>query len=233
MASTTNTSKFSDLTGQKFNRWTVVGLSDKRADGNRRFWLCVCECGNEGCVRESFLTHGRSRSCGCLRSETTIRRFTKHGQRATWNKNSVWRIWCNMIQRCCNPRNAAFANYGGRGISVCEAWMTSIESFVSDMGPRPSPKHSIERINNEGNYEPSNCRWATFHEQCRNKRTNRILTLDGEYKVLVDWAASVGMSRSVLECRLRAGLSLKEALSAAPRYKNFRCGTLGPGSIRQ
>lgn len=119
-----------------------------------------------------------------------------------------------MLARCTNPDNPDWPNYGGRGITVCDRWRNSFEAFLADMGKKPTPKHSIDRWpDNNGNYEKSNCRWATDDQQARNQRSNRNLTLDGETKCLTDWAASCGMDVATLHCRLDSGMSLTEALA--------------------
>jgi hypothetical protein len=119
-----------------------------------------------------------------------------------------------MKERC---TNTAFKNYGGRGISVCQRWADSFEVFISDMGPRPSPKHSIDRIDNDGNYEPGNCRWATNLEQARNRRTNRVITLDGESLCLVDWAKRTGVDHRTISERLRKGWDERRAVLTPAR----------------
>lgn len=122
----------------------------------------------------------------------------------------------NIIQRCTNPNNPQYSSYGGRGITVCDRWRHSFENFLADMGPRPSDKHSIDRIDNDGNYEPGNCRWATQREQCRNKRSNRIIEFDGVRLPVVDWAERLGVPVEMLRGRIKQGWS-DEAIIATPR----------------
>jgi hypothetical protein len=149
-----------DMTGQSFGRLTVIGRAENA--GKRTRWLCRCECGGEKPFQRGDLLFGRAVSCGCYRNAV----HTKHGLCHT----SEYSIWAGMNDRCSNPNNNAWKYYGGRGIKVCDRWRASFEAFFADIGPRPTSKHSIDRINNDGNYEPGNVRWATATVQANNKR---------------------------------------------------------------
>ncbi|MCK5608150.1 hypothetical protein KAR91_40085, partial [Candidatus Pacearchaeota archaeon] len=153
------------LVGKKFGRLLVLGEASKK--GKKLYWHCVCDCGRNITVYAESLKGGDSKSCGCLNLE----RVTKHGMIDTIEYTS----WKKMKSRCYNPKHKHFNHYGGRGITVCGRWMESFENFFKDMGPRPSKKYSLDRINNNGNYEPSNCRWATLSEQHRNTRRNKYI----------------------------------------------------------
>jgi len=191
-----------DLTGGTFNDWSVIRYWG--TEGNRRKWLCACVCGTERPVNESNLVQGRSKNCGCLR-----RKPTTHGM----SKTPEYKSWSAMQERCRNPKSSYYANYGGRGVEVCARWRESFENFFADMGRMPGSGYSLERIDNNGDYEPGNCRWATRKEQMRNKRTNHLLTLQGKTMTLAEWAEVVGIESSAIRQRLNRGWSVEEALT--------------------
>lgn len=160
-----------DLTGQKLGRLTVVNRLPDAIVGRYRYrrWMTKCECGNENPVNESALKARSVVSCGCWRSERITSANTVHGKHGS----PQYKAWVSMIQRCENPNATGYERYGAVGITVCPRWRESYQSFLDDMGPRPSPKHSLDRYpNNAGNYEPGNCRWATAKEQRSNRRTS-------------------------------------------------------------
>jgi hypothetical protein len=201
-------SKIKDLTGQKFTRLTVLGLHETRA--KKSYWHCVCECGNNLITRSDALTSGRARSCGCLHKESASNvckaRNTTHGK----SRSRTYNIWCGIITRCTNQNTRYFKHYGGRGISICERWLT-FENFLSDMGECPSGL-SIDRINVNGNYEPSNCRWADTKTQQRNTRKNRLLTHNNQTHCVSEWAEICGINQRVIKDRIRLGWDAKTAL---------------------
>jgi hypothetical protein len=138
---------------------------------------------------------------------------------------SEYQAWNQMRQRCCNPKDRGFRYYGGRGICVSERWQNSFEAFFADMGPKPGPGYSLDRIDNSANYEPGNCRWATRQEQARNMRSNRLLAFGGRTMTLADWAQETGIAWNCLWMRLKYGWSVEDALTVHPRGAGPRvCG---------
>lgn len=154
--------------GDSFNRWTVV--REVESAGQSRY-LCICTCGTERVLRSQDLRTGHSKSCGCWRVEQSAQLNRKHGM-ASHQKGRPpeYAIWSMMRQRCNNPNNKDFPNYGGRGIKVCQRW-DSFANFIADVGSRPPGNMTIERVDNEGDYEPSNCIWLPKSQQSRNRRT--------------------------------------------------------------
>lgn len=184
-----------DLSGRSFSRLTVIREFD-RAKG-RRQWECRCECGNFVIVGHRALKSGSTCSCGCLRREVSAKRMTSHGCAIRGRKSRLYKTWGGMIARCQIETATGYQNYGGRGISVCERWRV-FENFASDMGDPPDATFTIERIDNNGNYEPGNCRWATRLEQGENKRNNRIIEHNGKKMTVTNWARCLGISLATL-----------------------------------
>ena len=206
-----------DVAGRTFGGWTVLRLNGRDRHG-QALWECRCECGNVGDVTGGRLRRGESTSCGCRRPMLVAAAKTTHGG----CKDDIYRIWCCMRDRCRTTTNPKYGNYGGRGIRVCERW-NDFAAFKHDMGPRPSPEHSIDRIDVNGDYAPKNCRWATPTTQAQNARTNRNLTFNGETKCMAQWARDVGLPIQTLHNRLKAGCTAEEALTS-PRFRVGRRG---------
>lgn len=213
----TSERQFRDLTGQSFGRLTVIATVGKSVHG-KYLWRCQCSCGKETVVVGGDLVSGRTLSCGCRNLEQIVQRTRTHGLTGT----RTYRIWAMMIQRCTNPAMVdSWVNYGGRGIRVCSSWLHSFENFLEDMGHPPSSKHSIDRIDNNGDYEPGNCRWATRVEQSNNRRNNVRLTHQGKTQTVAQWAEELGVTHGMLRHRLKTGASLEEVLSPPKQVMTF------------
>lgn len=196
--------KATDLTGQKFGRLTAVRA--EREKGKRTRWVCRCECGIEHTVDQTHLTRGNTRSCGCLNSEVAALRNNKNAKHGMW-KSKEFALWTGMLARCYNKNHDQYPRYGGRGIIVCAEWRDSFQAFFSHMGVRPSPKHSIERNDNNGNYEPANVRWATVLEQANNRRNNRFVEWGGESLTVAQLARRYGLTDNLVGLRVRRGVT--------------------------
>lgn len=206
-----------DYTGLRFNRLLVVSLSHCKA--SRSYWNCLCDCGNEVVVQSQHFIRGHTKSCGCLQREAAAAIRRTHGMYLT----AEYGIWRDMKQRCLDPNSSCFYRYGGRGITVCDAWQQSFEIFYESMGPRPSAKHSLDRIDNNGPYSPENCRWATNAEQSSNTRRNQLVTFEGKTKTITEWANELGIRPSTLNSRLcKYNWTVEEALTTPVTKRNHR-----------
>lgn len=201
-----------DLTGVRFG--SLVAVEDVgRAKDGQVLWRCRCDCGATHQARAGKLRTGEVTSCGCQKSRKCREVNIKHGLSAQGGMTPEYRTWANMIDRCENPRNKQFADYGGRGVRLCDEWRHSVQAFVAYMGKKPSSRHSIDRIDVNGNYEPGNCRWSTPVEQNRNKRNTRRFVVDGREMTIPEAAHSFGVAEETIRARLKRGLSPIEAVA--------------------
>lgn len=210
-----------NILGQKFGRLTVIeyeGLKprDSGSSTNASWWLCLCECGNTKSAPAHNLTKGNTKSCGCLAKDTAV----KNGKAATthnMSRSPEYHCRRSLLGRCYNTNDPSYRHYGERGITVCSRWRESFDNFLEDMGPRPSRKHSIDRIDNNGNYAcgkcdechaagvfKCNCQWATPVTQGRNRRTNHLVTYKGKTQSLIAWAEELGIPIKTLKDRFRS-----------------------------
>lgn len=181
-----------DLSGKRFGRWLVLSKHGRNQRGEVS-WLCRCDCGEERPVKAGSLGSGKSVSCGCYHRDER----STHGMTRT----PTFRSWESMKQRCLNPSDPSYGRYGGRGIKVCGQWANSFDQFLCDMGERPAGM-TLDRIENDGDYEPSNCRWANLKTQQRNRRCMPTLTVNGETKTYPEWFEQTGIRPAVIAWRL-------------------------------
>lgn len=219
-----------DYTGKRFGKLLVIARDSDYYVTPGGFktvrWRCRCDCGNITIVLRSALQQGSTISCGCGKSTDCGNRFRIHGAYLT----RTYRCWQSIHQRCSNPKTVRYPRYGGRGITVSPRWGV-FPNFLVDMGECPKGM-TIERKNNNGNYEPGNCRWATNREQARNKSTNRVLTVGSETMTLVEWSERSGVNQKVIHGRLRLGWSAPKAIFEPVQFrrKSVTCAGRSSGS---
>lgn len=200
---------FQDLSGQRFGRLTVIKRAENSKDGGAR-WLCKCDCGNEIIVKAGSLKSGNTQSCGCFEREQTVIRNTKHNKCGT----RIYQVWRDMKNRCYRPKTQSYKSHGARGITVCDEWLHDFQVFYDwAMANGYADNLTIDRIDVNGNYEPSNCRWATPKEQANNTRRNRFITYNGKKQTLQQWADEIGIKRQTIEKRLERGWGVENALN--------------------
>jgi hypothetical protein len=199
-----------EIIGVKYGRLTIIKEVEPHIQPNgkkRRKFLCLCDCGNEKYFLIENLKDGGTKSCGCYAKEHPSRKT--HGLIRTIE----YRSWCDMKNRCYNINLSNYKDYGGRGIKVCDRWLESFENFLADMGHKPTHQHSIDRIDVNGNYEPSNCRWATMKEQCNNRRNNILIIHNNIKKPFSEWASDNNISYNLLYQRInRDKMSFENAI---------------------
>lgn len=190
--------KVIDILGVRFGR--LVAERFLGIENHAAIWECRCDCGNMTTAKTRYLRYGRKRSCGCLHIDTASGVNRRHGMHGT----PTYKSWSSMIQRCTNSNHDDFHNYGGRGITVLDRWL-SFDAFHKDMGTRPPVGYSIDRIDVNGNYGPGNCRWATTKEQQSNKRNSLIVEAHGMAMGVAEWSALTGVSEAAMRARLDRG----------------------------
>ena len=210
--------------GDTFGRWQIIAPAQphyfpSNPERGVSVWLCRCICGTEREVLELTLKAKTSTSCGCWTIERSIEANKTHGETLGGKSSPEYNVWGAMRERCNNPNNSRYSSYGGRGITVCEKWNNSFSNFLNDMGRRPSPKHSIDRIDNNLGYTPDNCRWAIPHKQMTNRRNSFHVNVDGKQIPLSDLAIQYNIPANTLRFRILKGWSLTEALTAPVRPK--------------
>lgn len=201
--------KLIDLTGQRFGRLVVIERMTDTTPGRPR-WLCQCDCGKEKVIHTNHLRSGHTRSCGCLRQDELVTRSRKYDK----PNSRLLRVWGAMIHRCYIPSDRAYPYYGGRGIGVCEEWQNSFETFqIWALSNGYREGMSIDRIDNNGDYCPQNCRWTNRIVQANNTRANHLITWNGVSHTLMEWSRYMGINHATLRHRIRQGWSVERALT--------------------
>ena len=195
------------MTGNKYGRLSVL----QRSTTDKRKWCCVCDCGSHKEVFATHISRGNTKSCGCFAREVTAKRNVSNAKHGKW-RTREFIMWMGMIQRCTDQNSDKWRRYGGRGIRVCKEWMDSFEVFLSFMGERPSPIHSLDRIDNERGYEPGNVRWATPREQANNRSNTIFVLVDGEQIPISIFADKCELSTRQIMRRIAKGVSAIDLL---------------------
>ena len=197
------TCKNENLIGRKFDRWTVIAKAEKR--NGMSVWKCRCECGTEKEVYQKHLLSGATKSCGCLAKEKSSKRMKQNNPTVRKHKmcyTRLYNVWSGIKQRCQNPHNTKYQNYGGRGIKICEEWQDFGNFMQWALNNGYDETLTIDRINYDGDYEPCNCRFITIQEQQFNKSTNHLITYNGRTQTLTEWANERGIKRNTLDARI-------------------------------
>jgi hypothetical protein len=198
-------SRIIEVPGTRYGRWVVLGPATNATDGRTR-WMCRCACGTERPVQSNNLRSGKSTSCGCANIGPVT-----HGHSRGGKLTDTYKTWSGMLDRCTRENSRPYAYYGGRGIQVCARWQ-SFDNFLADMGERP-PGMSIDRIDNDGDYEPGNVRWANPTQQSRNRRYNVVLEFQGTSRCVQEWAEHLGVRAKMLLWRFHRGWPVERILT--------------------
>lgn len=199
-------SKIVDITGKIYGQLTVLSIDTMRSS-RVKYWICKCNCGNTKSIVGYSLKRGSTKSCGCTQGN-------RHGETIGGVHTKEYMAWARTKAKCQVKSHHAYKWYGGRGISMCKRWLDSYENFLSDMGRAPSKKHSLGRIDNDGNYEPSNCRWETHIQQVNNTRANRRIEYQNEIKTIAEWSRHLGMSYGLIRDRISKNWPLDKVFSS-------------------
>ena len=202
-----------DIVGQTFNKLTAIAPIGRNSFRDI-IWLCICDCGTETTVLSHSIKSGNTKSCGCHRAKVSHNKAIIHGK----SKTVEYKSWRSMINRCHNKNDLYFNDYGDRNITVCSKWLYSFPSFLADMGLRPQGK-TLDRIDNDGNYTPENCRWATAEQQANNKRNNKYITHNGQTLTHAQWSRLLGGGASTVTQRIYRGWSKKRAVTQPLRNR--------------
>lgn len=201
-----------DITGQKYGRLTALSRAENK--GRRSVWSFLCDCGTVKEIDLDPVRRGVVTSCGCLRVDVVVARSVTHGHSVNRKPSRELKSYQHAKGRCCNPNDPKYPLYGGRGITMCAAWMNDAAAFIDDMGPCP-PGHTLDRIDPHGNYEPMNCRWANSHQQARTRTDNVLVEFQGETMCLKDYALLMGLNYKSLHRKVRMnGMSLEAATAS-------------------
>lgn len=195
--------------GVRIGNLVLVEKTHKVTTRKRPAWRCLCDCGNSIVVLSQSLSAMSAKCCGCERRRKTAQAQITHGM----SRTKEWHAWCNMRARCADPNHQSYHNYGGRGIRVCQSWMESFDNFFSDMGIAP-PGTTIDRIDNDGDYSPTNCRWTSRKEQARNTRRNRIVQARGKSQCVAAWAEELSVPYDAVRDRLDRGMNPEEVIES-------------------
>jgi hypothetical protein len=215
---------FNDLSGRRFGR--LIALDPVKIGPKKIKWRCRCDCGGTALVIGPKLKTGNTSSCGCFQEESRKRKRT-HDLTVRGELPPEYESWCKIKARCHNPKSDRYRFYGGRGITMCERWRNSFPEFLADLGPRPGPGYTVERLDNNGHYEPSNCCWATKKTQANNRRSNKRVQWQVQDLTLAEWSDELGIPAAVLSARLRHGWSVERAFTETVRVRNkHRSGNL-------
>lgn len=182
-----------EMIGKKFNKLTVISVCELKSSDDKLKYNCLCDCGNSKAIIGMSLRSGSTKSCGCLLVETVKKRINDNRDKY-FSNTPEYRAWIAMKNRCYSKGNKFYYRYGERGIKVCDEWINNYKQFLLDIGNRPSKKHSLDRIDNNGNYEPNNCKWSTTHEQGVNRKNVLLYEMDGLILCKKEWAKKLNIS---------------------------------------